>query len=100
MICFTLSWLFPQNEQMTGGSLSAGPNGSPGSHFSGFRLVPVADPPDVWVGCEGRVRRYDRSRRAPDHLVGQGRRRRGYDWVECGSCAAGWQVPHYAESVG
>ena len=23
-----------------------------------------------------------------------------YDWVECGSCAAGWQVPHYAESVG
>ncbi|HET7272381.1 MAG TPA: hypothetical protein VFI90_15015 [Rubrobacter sp.] len=21
----------------------------------------------------------------------------GYDWVEC---AAGWQVPHYAESVG
>jgi hypothetical protein len=24
----------------------------------------------------------------------------GYDWVECGSCAAGWQVPHYAESVG
>jgi hypothetical protein len=24
----------------------------------------------------------------------------GYDWVECGSCDAGWQVPHYAESVG
>jgi len=24
----------------------------------------------------------------------------GYDWVECGSCGAGWQVPHYAESVG
>jgi hypothetical protein len=24
----------------------------------------------------------------------------GYDWVECGSCAAGWQVPHYAESIG
>ncbi len=23
-----------------------------------------------------------------------------YDWVECGSCDAGWQVPHYAESVG
>jgi hypothetical protein len=23
----------------------------------------------------------------------------GYDWVECGSCAAGWQVSHY-ESVG
>ena len=23
-----------------------------------------------------------------------------YDWVECGSCEAGWQVPHYAESVG
>ena len=21
----------------------------------------------------------------------------GYDWVECGSCAAGWQVPHYVE---
>ena len=20
-----------------------------------------------------------------------------YDWVECGSCDAGWQVPHYAE---
>jgi hypothetical protein len=19
-----------------------------------------------------------------------------YDWVECGSCDAGWQVPHYA----
>jgi hypothetical protein len=24
----------------------------------------------------------------------------GYWWVQCGSCAAGWQVPHYAESVG
>ena len=24
----------------------------------------------------------------------------GYDWVECGSCAAGWLGPHYAESVG
>jgi hypothetical protein len=24
-----------------------------------------------------------------------------YDWVECGSCGAGWQVPHYAAaSVG
>jgi hypothetical protein len=23
-----------------------------------------------------------------------------YDWVECGSCEAGWQVAHYAESVG
>jgi hypothetical protein len=24
----------------------------------------------------------------------------GYDWVECGGCGAGWQVPYYAESVG
>ena len=24
----------------------------------------------------------------------------GYWWVECGSCEAGWQVAHYAESVG
>ena len=24
----------------------------------------------------------------------------GYSWVECGACAAGWQVAHYAESVG
>ena len=24
----------------------------------------------------------------------------GYYWVECGACDAGWQVPHYAESVG
>ena len=24
----------------------------------------------------------------------------GYDWVECGACAAGWRVPHHAESVG
>ena len=23
-----------------------------------------------------------------------------YDWVECGSCEVGWQVPPYAESVG
>jgi len=23
----------------------------------------------------------------------------GSDRVECGSCAAGWQVPHHAESV-
>jgi hypothetical protein len=22
-----------------------------------------------------------------------------YNWVECGACGAGWQVPHY-ESVG
>ena len=22
-----------------------------------------------------------------------------YDWVECGARGAGWQVPHYAESV-
>lgn len=21
----------------------------------------------------------------------------GYDWVECGACNAGWQVPHYVE---
>jgi hypothetical protein len=21
------------------------------------------------------------------------------DWVECGACGAGWQVPHYGESV-
>jgi hypothetical protein len=19
----------------------------------------------------------------------------GYDWVECGACGAGWQVPHF-----
>ena len=24
----------------------------------------------------------------------------GYDWVECGACDIGWQVPHSAESVG
>jgi hypothetical protein len=24
----------------------------------------------------------------------------GYSWVECGACAAGWQVAHYSESVG
>ena len=24
----------------------------------------------------------------------------GYDWVECNACAYGWQVAHYAESVG
>jgi hypothetical protein len=23
-----------------------------------------------------------------------------YDWVECGGCEAGWQVPHFAESAG
>jgi hypothetical protein len=23
----------------------------------------------------------------------------GYDWVECGACSAGWQVPYF-ESVG
>jgi hypothetical protein len=23
-----------------------------------------------------------------------------YDWVECLGCGAGWQVPHYAESIG
>jgi hypothetical protein len=23
-----------------------------------------------------------------------------YWWVECGTCECGWQVPHYAESVG
>jgi hypothetical protein len=23
-----------------------------------------------------------------------------YDWVECGACETGWQVPHNAESVG
>jgi hypothetical protein len=22
-----------------------------------------------------------------------------YDWVECGACETGWQVPHNAESV-
>jgi hypothetical protein len=26
--------------------------------------------------------------------------REGYWWVECSGCDAGWQVPHYAESVG
>jgi hypothetical protein len=24
----------------------------------------------------------------------------GYDWVECNGCDLGWQVSHYAESVG
>ena len=24
----------------------------------------------------------------------------GYDWVECGGCGAGWQVPYFAKSVG
>jgi hypothetical protein len=24
----------------------------------------------------------------------------GYDWVECGACGAGWQVPRFAECVG
>jgi hypothetical protein len=24
----------------------------------------------------------------------------GYWWVECGACDTGWQVPHYADSVG
>jgi hypothetical protein len=24
----------------------------------------------------------------------------GYSWVACNSCDYGWQVPHYAESVG
>jgi hypothetical protein len=24
----------------------------------------------------------------------------GCDWVECGTCGAGWQVLYYAESVG
>jgi hypothetical protein len=24
----------------------------------------------------------------------------GYWWVECGSCATGWQVPYYAENIG
>jgi hypothetical protein len=28
------------------------------------------------------------------------RRGRDYWWVECGTCECGWQVPHYAESVG
>ena len=23
-----------------------------------------------------------------------------YDWVACGGCGGGWQVVHYAESVG
>ncbi len=25
--------------------------------------------------------------------------REGYWWVQCGGCDAGWQVPHFAESV-
>jgi hypothetical protein len=24
----------------------------------------------------------------------------GYDWVECNSCGAGWQVPYFTERVG
>jgi hypothetical protein len=24
----------------------------------------------------------------------------GHDWVECGACGAGWQVPYYAEASG
>ncbi|MGA9159546.1 MAG: hypothetical protein WB297_01605 [Actinomycetota bacterium] len=24
----------------------------------------------------------------------------GYSWVECNACDIGWQVPHFAESVG
>jgi len=23
-----------------------------------------------------------------------------YDWIECGGCGGGWQVVHYAKSVG
>jgi hypothetical protein len=53
-----------------------GPNGSPGCLFSGLRLVPVADPPDVRVGRELRIRLRDRCR-PPLHLEAKARRRRG-----------------------
>ena len=41
-----------------------------------------------------------RCRRAPGQPEGQDGAGGGYWWVECGSCEAGWQVAHYAESVG
>jgi hypothetical protein len=31
----------------SGPAVLIGPNGSPGSRFSGLRLFPVADPPDI-----------------------------------------------------
>jgi hypothetical protein len=71
------------------------PEGSPGSDFSGLRLVPVADPPDIWVGRELRIRLQDAARlrlilKVKDGVGG------GDWWVECGTCECGWQVPHYA----
>jgi hypothetical protein len=43
------------------------------------------------------VRLGDRSGDDPGHLEGH---RQGGSWVQCNSCAAGWQVLYYTESVG
>jgi hypothetical protein len=37
---------------------------------------------------------------AEDDCADGDRLKGDYDWVECGSCEAGWQVPYYAERVG
>jgi hypothetical protein len=70
-----------------------------------FRPVPRTVRVTLWVTAGGRVDD-DKLASETDPAVlkvllkvkpGLGE---GYDWVECGSCAVGWQVPHFAESVG
>jgi hypothetical protein len=41
-----------------------------------------------------RVRLRRRSIGVASLAEGQARPGRGYDWIECGACGAGWQVPH------
>ncbi len=61
----------------------------PGSDGERDRCVPKA------VRCE----RFE-LRRADGRVLLKVTDKGDYDWVECGSCEAGWQVAHYAESVG
>jgi hypothetical protein len=85
-------WLIP-NSLFPSGAPSGPhmPEGSPGSDFSVLRPVPVADPPDIWVGRELRIRLQDAARlrlilKVKDGVGG------GDWWVECGTCECGWQV--------
>jgi hypothetical protein len=77
-----------------------GAHGSPGSHFSGPGSFesPTRRTYGFVVKCEFASETAAAMLRVLLKVKpGMGE---GYDSVECGSCSAGWQIPHYAESVG
>ena len=66
-----------------------GQNGSPGSHFSGVAPLDAKTSRD-----EGQCEYVFETDPAVIKVLLKVTDRGDYDWVECGGCGVGWQVPH------